>query len=103
MKRGEYISDETVVKRAKEEDRDSVILYSTNHNFWNNSGFFKIPEQAKKHKVDVMQLKSEDFDNYIKFVENKTNLNKHKEKQLLYVKDGLCFSSTFIVGFISQN
>ncbi len=62
-----------IVKRAKEEGRDSVILYSTNHNFWNNSGFFKIPEQAKKHRVDVMQLKSEDFDNYIKFVENKTN------------------------------
>ena len=62
-----------IVQIAKDERRDSVILYSTNDNFWNNSGFFRPVPEARKNGYNILQLKSEDFDNYIKFVENKTN------------------------------
>lgn len=62
-----------IVKQAKEDDRDAVILYSTNHNFWNNSGFFRFVPEIRKKGYDIMKLEKKDFDNYIKFVENKAN------------------------------
>jgi len=62
-----------IVQKAKEKGRDSVILYSTNDNFWNNSGFFKPVPKALREGYNIMQLDKKDFDSYIKFVENKTN------------------------------
>lgn len=62
-----------IVQIAKDEGRDSVILYSANYNFWNNSGFFKPVPEAAKRGYDIMRLERKDFDNYIKFVNSKTN------------------------------
>ncbi len=62
-----------IVQIAQDEGRNSVILYSTNDNFWNNSGFFKPIPEARKGGYNIMRLEKEDFDNYIKFVNNKTS------------------------------
>ena len=62
-----------IVQQAKKDGRNSVILYSTNDNFWISSGFFQPVPEAKRRGYNTLRLKAEDFDKYIKFVENKAN------------------------------